>query len=508
MANLLEAYKNRLQISESVYSKQHNGARMDQHKKLVVAKCLENVNKYMNEAFDNSIGTQRADLGAFKKFALNLVTVAVPNLIANDLVIVHPMTSMSGYINYLNYTAGSNKGNVKIGDVFNNPFALEQAHNKDANYTSSKVAIDNAAFTAGTKMTLRWSPVQKGSILVALKATENAAPSGYVFDKADGTVYFSTKAPVTTQVTDANGNVTIVREAEGETALTVTTDYVIDYGKTRDGAAAGIGNANATDVFGSITINSTVTGASTATVVDLSYVYNNVYIPQNDLPLLDVKMEAIPLVAKARRIAIYYSQMAAFQAKTDYGFDLGDALAEQAVGQLAYEIDTEVVNLLAETAGTPQTNLTWSKTLPVGVSKTEHYEGFTEIVGIANQIIYDRTKRFAANYMIVASDILPILQFIKGFVAAPAGQINGPYFAGTLNAVKVFVSPALNPGEFVVGVNGSDLMSSAAVYAPYMPIVPTQLLQYADGGTSQGFSTLYDLKVLNSNLVVKGKVVA
>lgn len=39
-----------------------------------------------------------------------------------------------------------------------------------------------------------------------------------------------------------------------------------------------------------------------------------------------------------------------------------------------------------------------------------------------------------------------------------------------------------------------------------MAIVPTQLLQYADGGTAQGFSTLYDLKVLNSNLIVKGQV--
>lgn len=41
---------------------------------------------------------------------------------------------------------------------------------------------------------------------------------------------------------------------------------------------------------------------------------NNVVIPQNDLPLLTAKMEAMPLLARARRIAIYYSQMAAYQA--------------------------------------------------------------------------------------------------------------------------------------------------------------------------------------------------
>lgn len=97
---------------------------------------------------------------------------------------------------------------------------------------------------------------------------------------------------------------------------------------------------------------------------------------------------------------------------------------------------------------------------------------------------------------------------VKGWQAAPAGQINGPYYAGQINGLKVFITPNFEAGEFVVGCNGNDMMSSAAVYAPYMAIVPTQLLGYADGGMSQGWSTLYDLKVLNKNLIIKGKIVA
>ena len=198
--------------------------------------------------------------------------------------------------------------------------------------------------------------------------------------------------------------------------------------------------------------------------------------------------------------------MAAFQAKTDYGFNMEDELAKQAVGQLAYEVDTEVVTTLDETAGAADAALTWSKTLPVGVSKMEHYEGFSEIIEIARAIIYNRTKRFAPNYMIIAADVLPVLTFISGFTAAPAGQVNGPYFAGTLNALKVFVSPALDPGKFLIGVNGNDGMSSVAVYAPYLPICPTQLLGFADGSMNQGFATMYDIKVLNENLIIAGKV--
>lgn len=140
-------------------------------------------------------------------------------------------------------------------------------------------------------------------------------------------------------------------------------------------------------------------------------------------------MKSIALVAKARRIAVYYSQIAAYQAKTDYGVDLGDQLAEKAVGELSYEIDTEIVNMLVENAAF-DAELEWSKTLPVGVSKTEHYEGFVEVIEIAKQKIYDATKKFAPDYMICASNLLPVITMVRGWSAANTGAINGPYMAG------------------------------------------------------------------------------
>ena len=441
--NLLESYKGRLAVSESYYAKSHNGEKLSQNKKLVVAKLLENTNKFLNEAFDNSVGTQRSDMGLFRKFALNLTTVAVPNLIAFDLVLVHPMSSMAGYVNYIQYTAGSNKGETARGDVLNSPFGLGKV---DANYSSDRVVETVAATPEDNKFVAVWTPVVEKAFYVkdgkeVRFGTEGAEWAAYKVVKADGTVEYSATAP------------TVVKGDK------------------------------------------------------VAYVYDNVKIPQNDLPIINAEMKAIPLVAKARRIAIYYSQIAAYQAKNDYGFDLGDQLAEKAVGQLSYEIDTEVTSMLIDNA-TSDSDLVWSKSLPHGVSKQEHYAGFVEVLEIARQKIYDRTKRFAPNYMLIASNLLPIMAFIPGFQAAPAGTINGPYFAGTLNSLKVYVTPNIEAGKFVIGVNGDDMMSSAAVYAPYMPIVPTQLLGYADGAMSQGWSTMYDLKLLNANLLVAGRVTA
>lgn len=61
--NLLEQYKGRLAVSESVYGRNHNGEKMDNHKKLVIAKVLDNTSKFLSEAFDAASGTQRSDLG-------------------------------------------------------------------------------------------------------------------------------------------------------------------------------------------------------------------------------------------------------------------------------------------------------------------------------------------------------------------------------------------------------------------------------------------------------------
>ena len=434
--NLLESYAKRLSVAESVYSDRNSGAKLSNTKKIALATVLNNTEKFLNEAFTNSVGTQRADMGAFKRFCLNLTTVTMPNLIASELVIVHPMTSMAGYISYLKFVKGTKKGESKRGDLVADPFKLG---NVDVNYTSSLVVETVNVASDGGDVQLAWFPV---------------------FDGKD-----EFGRDFTPSIVGGKGTVTVKNAKEG------------------------------------IVTVSGVTGE-----VKIRYAYDNVVIPQNDLPILNAEMANIALVAKARRIAVYYSQLAAFQAKQDYGFDLGDQLAEKAVAELSYEIDTEITQLLIDNAA-EDAKLTWNKALPVGVSKADHYAGFAETIADAGRIIYDRTKKHMPTYMLVASDIVPVLKFVPGFSAAPINSVNGPYYLGTVDGLKVFVTPNIAAGRFVVGVNGNDMMTSAAVYAPYMAIVPTQLLQYADGGTSQGFSTLYDLKLLNEALLVSGEIV-
>lgn len=493
--NLLEKYQKRVAVAESLYKKNMNGANMPSEKKVALVRCLENVNSFLTEAFDNSVGTQRSDMGLYKKFALTLTNVAVPTLISYDLVMVYPMSSMSGYCAYLNFVAGSNKGTVKQGDVFNGFFGMPQENNSNAQYTSSTVTVAGTGDGTSTKeIKLDWISVVEGSVkIVAVKGdVGGATTTTYYVDDGAGKLY---KADALTGYAQSITTLADGRVVANVTLPTGATEVgTVDY---KTGTIA-LGEVSSTQQY--------FDGNLTTT-----YVYNNIYIPQNDLPLLNAKMDGIPLIAKARRIAVYYSQIAEYQAKTDYGFDMAGELAKQAAGQLQFEVDSEVVQLLAKTAKENVTDeekalLTWSKTIPVGVSLAEHYEGFAEKIGYAGTILYNRTKRYAATWMVIAADVLPVMSFLKGFTAAPASNINGPYLAGTYNGLKVFVSPALDSGEYVIGVLNNAAKVAAAVYAPYLPVIPTQLLGHADGGMSQGFSTMYALEVLNPKLVVAGKI--
>lgn len=401
----------------------------------------------------------------------NMLTVALPSLIAPDLVITQPMTSNTGYIPYMKYTAGVTKGQTTLDTtVFSDPWTIGEntgngvrTRGIDDNYTGMNV-VENFATS---QTALAWTPVLKE---VFRDASGNVLGDVKVITAANGTVYYGTFAT----------------------------------------------GSEATGTLASMTFKDETGTTQTYTLLagdKIAYQYDNVTVPQPKLPTLKAEVANVQLFAKPRRIAIFYSQLAAFQSKQDYGVDLSANLVEQACGRLAYEIDTEITDMLINAAPdpstytTPDNSLVWSKTLPVGVSKMEHYAGFLEVIEIAKQKLYDVTRKFVPNYMLVASNIMPVISMIPSFKPADYGtSVNGPYFAGTLGNMKVYVTPNIEAGKMVFGVNGSDLMSSAGVYAPYMPIVPTQLLEFADGGASQGFATMYDAKILNSNLLIAGHV--
>lgn len=406
----------------------------------------------------------------------------------------------------LEFAYGSNKGQTSVGDLIENPFARGKV---DSNFTADFVKSTKTLADGTTTINLEWAPVVPGTVSFKIGTTNYLDDgNGKIYSYADGADVTVVTNQVTESVDPNNGHIEGVAGRFVKTITGATEAGTIVYGlaSTKGVSSTGMERIYDAATAAVITLTTAVSGSA-----DIEYKYNNRVIPQNDLPVITAQMRGITLEAKARRIAVFYSQIAAFQAKQDYGQDLGDLLSKRAVAELGYEIDTEIVSNLVDTAvantsATEAAALTFDRTRPVAISLDEHLESFAYVIEDAARIIYQRTQKFRPNWMIIAPDVLPVIAYLKNFQPANNAAVNGPYLAGTYNGMKVFVSPNIEAGRFVLGLHNGDMAASAAVYAPYMAVVPTQLLGFADGGLSQGWSTLYDFKILNPLLLIAGTV--
>jgi len=444
--DLKETFKKRLVVSEAAYKAANNGAELSVNKKNIIARCLANTSTFLTEQYAPTSGTQMSNVGPYKKFALDITTVAMPNLIAHDLVLVKPLPSFTGVVFYYKFVAGVKKGGVELEQTFNDPWALGKMDEARINYTSPVVIDSFAGDGTAVTFSLTW----KHNLI----KTEGYKP-----------------------------------------VVTV------------DGAEVAVASFDA--VAGTVTLAS---APAEGAVIKVAYQYDMVTVPQEEIPTIKVVSDSISLTAKPRRVKIFFSQFASFMAKQEAGFNLEEALKSQAVSELEFEIDSEIVSLLARNAGkyaarTGEATVTFNKRVPVGISKSEHYEAFAETLLALSKVIRDRTKRYGINYIVGATDLPLVVGLMKNWKDSGQSQKPGPYFAGSINGIKVYVHPEMEQGHFFGGYHGDDLMTSSAVYGPYMPIVPTALLQGPDGASTQGFSTLYALEMLNDILLCEGRIV-
>lgn len=107
------------------------------------------------------------------------------------------------------------------------------------------------------------------------------------------------------------------------------------------------------------------------------------------------------------------------------------------------------------------------RTIPEGRSKFEHYSELVDVIHLlADARIFKNTKKFRAEYLIMSSDLLPVFIFSPDFKQVPLCKINGMYVAGYYKNIPVLISPMLNRGEMLWGVN-EEQSSSVLTFINY-----------------------------------------
>lgn len=377
-----------------------------------------------------------------KTYFMDMLTAVVPNLITPDIVSTQALESKAGMISYLRFTYGSDKGTTSAGTMFNNSLYTGKS---DPYYSSREISSE--AVTDG--INFDYVPILPKTVKITLPDD-------------------------TELIDDGQGN--IVNLATGATVGTI--NYAT----------------------GAFTCASAVDG----TVAQ--YEYNNEQVPDLKVPEINMSLAQIPIFAKSRKLAAYWGFDAAYDLKQQYGSEILDVMSAQAAGEISHEIDTEIVKKLIQGASAGP-ELTWNKVPPVGVSVVDHYDSFWVRLTEGAKIIFSATQRVQPNFIVCGTNVSAVIECMRNFDGTGATDAVGPHFFGTLGGrYKVYVVPLIDPDVFVMGYKGTNFLETGFVYAPYMPILSTDILMPADFRGQQGYATSYGCKMINGKMYLRGRI--
>lgn len=298
---------------------------------------------------------------------------------------------------------------------------------------------------------------------------------------------------------------------DGEDLKSDTTAQKLSYGPVKadtvrivdkDGALL-VETTDYTIAGDTVTLTSTGAGKSG---LKAYYLYDNETIPVV-APQIKLDIKSLPIEATSRKLSAIWAFDAQYELSKEYGADMQQLLATQAVAEIEQEIDNEITLDLYRIANAGP-EVAWSRVQPVGVNQMDHYDSFWSKIVEGSNEIYGATRRARANFMICGLGVDAVVKCMRNFAGSEDMTAIGPHFIGTLGGqIKVYVNPNYDPNTFVLGYKGPNLMDAGYVYAPYMPVMTTGMLTMADDfGTREGWATSYGKKAINPRLYVKGRI--
>lgn len=417
--------------------------------------------------------TRTVNVGSFTKFIFPVLRRVFPNLIANEIVSVQPMTAPIGAVFFLDYVYGSTKGGTTAGAVFPRDF--------DRDYSGEFVNGEPLATGDGTNFggvgsslgaTLAWTPV---------RPLDSGRGFSVVIREVD-----STGATVQEATFDAAGT-----------------------GGTGDYSAGTLNHAN-----GAITGFLFTAAPANGNQIKAYYYYDgelNTKVPE---VRLDVKKA--PVEANPRRLKALWSSEAAEDLRAFHGLDAETEIVSIIAQEIALEIDREIINdLFLSSTGT---TATFNRVPPGGISEIDHLRALLTQISTVSNLIHKKTLRAPANWIVTSPEISALLTQLTthgDFKPIWSGDMNpgspidpmrprtshgqfSIYKTGTLmNKWTVYEDPYFARDKMMIGLKGGSFLESGFVWAPYVPLqVTPTFLDPSDFSFRKGLRTRYAKKLL------------
>lgn len=439
---------------EGIDSKSLSG----KHKRAVTAILLENEMEHLRSLTEDSRAT---NIGPFTKFIFPILRRVFPNLIANDIVSVQPMTAPVGAVFFFEYKYGSNKGRIASGDNMVQKF--------DFDYSSENVSGETVVASTGAGAgphtgTLSWLPVNPA---------------------ATTTVYWTVGGVQQSQVV----------------TLTFSSGSTYNIGAVANKIASGSINVTS----GAFTITFVTAVPDTATAVQIDYSYNtemNSQVPQINL---DIQLQ--PISAITRKLKALWSSEAADDLRAFHGLDAETELVGGIAQEIATELDREIINdLVAVSTGTVAT---FDRNVPAGISEQDHLRDIVTPLSTVSNLIHKKTLRAPGNFIVTSPEVVALLETLPTFQSEDPKEYSFNYGivkAGVLQKKwTIYKDPffdiryASQKGKMLIGLKMPSFLDAGYVWAPYVPLqVTPTFLDPGDFSFRKGMRTRYAKKVLRS----------
>jgi len=180
---------------------------------------------------------------------------------------------------------------------------------------------------------------------------------------------------------------------------------------------------------------------------------------------------------KTRRLSARWTFEAQQDAQAQQGIDIEAEIMAALAQEITAEIDQEILNSLRMLPGAPtaiydQANVSGTATF-VG----DEHAALSVLINRQANLIAQRTRRGAANWIVVSPTALTILQSAttSAFARTTEGVFEAPTntkYVGTLNnSLRVYVDQyAGDDTPVLIGYKGQGEIDAAAYYCPYVPL--------------------------------------
>lgn len=193
----------------------------------------------------------------------------------------------------------------------------------------------------------------------------------------------------------------------------------------------------------------------------------------------EVNIEFVKQDVKAgsRRLKARFTLEAMQDAQSQYGANVEQELTSVLAQQIVVDIDQEILSKLFAIAGVARDTFDQAQVSGVAASVVDEHAALAVMINRHSNDIARRIRTASANWLVVSHTVLSVLQSAcaSQFAKTTEGTFEAPTnnkYVGTLNnTLRTYVNTYAQTNDILIGYKGSDEISAAAYYCPYIPVM-------------------------------------